>query len=51
VESYEVMTAGAPYKPSKPVAEAIAELQHLAGTQFDPAMVKEFVQMLKEGHF
>ena len=51
VESYEVMTAGAPYKPSKPVAEAVAEIQQLAGTQFDPAMVKEFVQMLKEGHF
>ena len=50
VESYEVMTAGAAYKAAKPVAEAQAELAQLAGTQFDPAMVAEFIQMLKEGH-
>ena len=50
VESYEVMTAGAAYKAAKPVAEAMAELTQLAGTQFDPGMVPEFIQMLKEGH-
>ena len=50
VESYEVMTAGAAYKPAKPVAQAQAELEQLSGTQFDPGMVAEFVQMLKEGH-
>ena len=50
VESYEVMISGAAYKKPKPVAQAMAELEQLAGTQFDPAMVVEFIQMLKEGH-
>jgi GAF domain-containing protein len=50
VESYEVMTAGAPYKAAKPVAQALRELEHLAGIQFDPAMVGEFIQMLKDRH-
>jgi len=50
VESYEVMISGGTYKKPKPPAQAMAELEHLAGIQFDPTMVAEFVQMLTEGH-
>ena len=50
VESYEVMTSGTAYKLPKAAPVALAELEQLAGLAFDPAMVPEFIQLLKERH-
>jgi HD-GYP domain-containing protein (c-di-GMP phosphodiesterase class II) len=50
VESYEVMTTGTSYRAPKPVPAALQELEDLAGSQFDPSMVGEFIQMLKARH-
>jgi diguanylate cyclase (GGDEF)-like protein len=38
-DAYAAMTAGRPYRPARTPADALAELQHGAGTQFDPAVV------------
>lgn len=51
VESYEVMTTGTSYKAPKLPAEAQQELKELSGSQFDPAMVDEFIQLLQMRHF
>ena len=50
VESYQVMTSGTSYKPPKPVVAALRELEQLAGIQFDPELVSEFIQMLNSRH-
>jgi HD-GYP domain-containing protein (c-di-GMP phosphodiesterase class II) len=46
-DAYDVMTNGRPYK--KPIShrEAEAEINKHAGTQFDPELVKLFVETLK----
>jgi diguanylate cyclase (GGDEF)-like protein len=38
-DAFEAMTADRPYRLARPVHEALAELQRLAGTQFDPVCV------------
>jgi diguanylate cyclase (GGDEF)-like protein/PAS domain S-box-containing protein len=42
-DSYEAMTAKRSYQITKTKEEAIAELQRCAGTQFDAAIVKVFI--------
>ena len=39
-DAYEAMVADRPYCSSRSPAEAVAELQRCAGTQFDPAVVE-----------
>jgi PAS domain S-box-containing protein len=34
-----------PYKPSWPIAKAVAEIRRLAGSKFDPAVVEAFVKL------
>jgi diguanylate cyclase (GGDEF)-like protein len=38
-DAFEAMTADRPYRAARPVRAALAELQRLSGTQFDPACV------------
>ncbi|HYH57844.1 MAG TPA: diguanylate cyclase [Thermoleophilaceae bacterium] len=47
VDAYEAMTNDRVYRPAMPEAEARAELLRHAGTQFDPAIVATFVDLLE----
>jgi HD-GYP domain-containing protein (c-di-GMP phosphodiesterase class II) len=46
-DAYEAMTADRPYRRALPHAEAQAELRRHAGTQFDPAIVRTFLDTLE----
>ena len=48
VDSYDAMTNDRVYRRAIPVEQAIAELVRCSGTQFDPNIAAEFVQMLHE---
>jgi putative nucleotidyltransferase with HDIG domain len=48
VDSYAAMTEGRPYRRAKTHKEAIAELQDLAGTQYDAEVVHTFVSLFEE---
>lgn len=48
VDSYDAMTSRRPYREPMPVEQARAELQHCAGSQFDPNVVQAFLQVLDE---
>jgi putative nucleotidyltransferase with HDIG domain len=45
-DTYDVLTARDSYRKPVSSAEAIAELQRVAGTQLDPAVVSVFVELL-----
>lgn len=45
-DAYDAMTNDRPYRQAMPVETAIAELRQCAGTQFDPALVEPFVQLV-----
>jgi HD-GYP domain-containing protein (c-di-GMP phosphodiesterase class II) len=47
VDSYDVMINKRPYKEPMTEEEAAAELKHCAGSQFDPELVEEFLQILE----
>jgi HD-GYP domain-containing protein (c-di-GMP phosphodiesterase class II) len=47
-DAYESMTAGRPYKPGMSREQAAAEIRRQAGTQFDPAIVRQFLGILEE---
>lgn len=47
-EAYESMLAERPYRSALSHAEAVAELKKNAGTQFDPRMVKKFIELIAE---
>jgi putative two-component system response regulator len=42
-DSFDAMTSDRPYRAAMSAAKAIAEIQRCAGTQFDPAVVKAFL--------
>ncbi|MBU1672211.1 MAG: GAF domain-containing protein [Actinobacteria bacterium] len=48
-DSFEAMMSDRPYRVALPMLEAIRELEVNAGTQFDPEVVKAFVEALLEG--
>ncbi len=50
VDAYDVMTNGRPYKTALSREEALEEIEACAGSQFDPRLAKEFVQMMREKH-
>lgn len=47
IEAFEVMTADSGYRPPVSKTEALEEIYRGAGTQFDPALVQEFLAMME----
>jgi diguanylate cyclase (GGDEF)-like protein len=47
-DAYHAMTSNRPYRRAMPVADALDELERHAGTQFDPAVVRALVALLRE---
>jgi putative nucleotidyltransferase with HDIG domain len=48
VDTYDVMTARDSYNRPRPVGEAVAELQRVAGSQLDAGLVGTFVELTLE---
>ena len=48
VDAYDAMTNDRAYRKALSVSAARSELQRCAGSQFDPNIVREFVQMMEE---
>jgi diguanylate cyclase (GGDEF)-like protein/PAS domain S-box-containing protein len=46
VDSYDVMVSGRPYKEAMDKEEVIEEFKSCAGSQFDPELVKVFINIL-----
>ena len=47
-DSFDAMISERPYAPTKAIEEALAEIRRCAGTQFDPAIVPIFEQVLAD---
>lgn len=48
VDAYDVMTNGRPYKEAMSKSEALKEIEECAGSQFDPELAEEFVEMMQD---
>ncbi len=48
IDAFDAMTSDRPYRNAGPLQVAIEELQRCSGTQFDPTVVKVFLQTLDE---
>lgn len=46
IDAYEVMTSGRPYQDSMKREEALQEIEDCAGSQFDPELAGEFLEMM-----
>jgi diguanylate cyclase (GGDEF)-like protein/putative nucleotidyltransferase with HDIG domain len=49
IDAFDAMTTERPYQKTKTFEEAIVELEHCSGKQFDPKYVPLFIEMLREG--
>ncbi len=47
-DAYDAMTSNRPYREALPRATAVAELERCAGIQFDPYLIKQFVEMVEQ---
>ncbi len=47
-DAYDTMTNGRPHREAMSSKEAVKELKRCAGTQFDPALVKKFLSVLRK---
>ena len=47
-DAFDAMISNRPYSPPKTTEQALAELRRCAGTQFDPAVVAVFEQLIAE---
>lgn len=50
LDAYAAMTGDRPFRPARHKADAIAELQTNAGSQFDPALVTRFIELLESAN-
>lgn len=50
-DSFDAMTSDRPYRKALPLEIALNELHDNAGTQFDPALVEIFSQIIADGTF
>lgn len=48
-DSFEAMMSDRPYRKALPIEEAVKELEINAGTQFDPAVIKAFMDAVSDG--
>jgi cyclic di-GMP phosphodiesterase len=46
VDAYDAMTSDRPYRRAMAVADALAELERCAGSQFDPQLVRTFTSLV-----
>lgn len=46
-DTYDAMTSDRPYRKALPMNDAIAELKRCSGTQFDPTVVRSFIELIK----
>jgi putative nucleotidyltransferase with HDIG domain len=49
VDAFDAMTRDRPYRRALPQSHAVAELERCAGTQFDPEIVRIFVEAWRDG--
>lgn len=47
-DAYDAMASSRPYRKNMPKETIVSELEKCAGTQFDPDMIKVFIEMLYE---
>jgi HD-GYP domain-containing protein (c-di-GMP phosphodiesterase class II) len=45
-DAFDAITSDRPYRKGRSAEEAVAEISKMAGTQFDPAVVKALKQYL-----
>jgi putative two-component system response regulator len=50
-DAFDAMTCVRPYRGAMDETQAIAELRKHAGSQFEPRLVEQFVEMMSEGGF
>lgn len=48
-DAFDAMTSARPYRGRLPVPDAVDEIRRNSGTQFDPFLVKAFVELSQEG--
>ena len=48
-DAFDAMTSDRPYRPALTQAQAVAELERCAGTQFDPEVVTVFAEAWSQG--
>ena len=48
VDAYDVMTTDQVYKESVSKKEALREIQNKAGSQFDPELAEQFIELMSE---
>jgi response regulator RpfG family c-di-GMP phosphodiesterase len=48
VDAFRSMTSPRKYKPTRTIGEAVEEIVHFSGRQFDPRLISHFVELLRE---